>query len=160
MKALGPVVLFAALGCASLCSEGWGGGGGSSSHTTDYGTVHRGLAELTRNGQPYLVMLTAGGQVTHVSGGPPGSGTIHTPDGRDLKWTCDTREGVWGTVVIDGQPFRLETGQVFLVDLRGGKTVVEQLSVTPEFLEAGADEERLKTDGRIARFFERTEMPK
>src|SRR5438067_1724121 len=102
MNTLGPVVLIAALGCTSLRSDGWGGAGGSSSHSTDHGTVHRGLAELTRNGQPHLVMLTPGGEVTHVSGGPPGSGTVRTPDGRDLKWTCDTRDGVRGKVVIDG----------------------------------------------------------
>jgi hypothetical protein len=160
MRALGPVVLIAALGCFSLRPEGWGGTGGSSSYTTNQGTVHRGLAALTRNGQPYLVMLTAGGQVTQVLGGPPGSGTIHTPDDRTLKWTCDTRDGVLGKVAIDGQPFRLENGPVFLVDLRGGKMVVEQLAVTPEFLREDVTEQQLKTDDRIARFFARTELPK
>src|SRR5262245_57247470 len=108
MKTLGAVLLLAALGCNSLRSVGWGGAGGSSSHTTDSGTVHRGLAELTRNGQPYVVLLTAGGEVTHVSGGPPGWGTVHLPDGRDIKWTCDTPNGVAGKVTIDGQVFKLE----------------------------------------------------
>jgi hypothetical protein len=100
--------------------RGLGRAGGSSSHSTDLGTVHRGLAVLTRNGQPYLVLLSAGGELVQVSGGPPGSGTVRLPDGRDVRWTCETRDGARGTVVIGGQSFKLENGPVYLVDLRSG----------------------------------------
>jgi hypothetical protein len=67
---------------------------------------------------------------------------------------------VRGTVVIDGQSFKLENGPVYLVDLRSGAPVVEQLAVAPELLQAGSDAQRLRADARIARFFERTESPR
>jgi hypothetical protein len=158
MKKLACLVLACA-GCASFHSEGWGGAGGSSSYSTDHGTVHRGLAVLTRDCHPYLVMLTAGGEATQVSGGPPGRGTVKLSDGRDIRWTCDTPDGVAGKVTIDGQQFRLEQGQVFLVDLRGG-TKVEQVMVEPALLEGATDAQRLKADDRVARFYERTELPR
>jgi hypothetical protein len=159
MRVLILVVLVCA-GCAAFRSEGWGGAGGSSSYSNDDGTVHRGLAVLTRHGMPYLVILTVGGEAAQVSGGPPGRGTVRLPDGRDMKWTCDTPNGIAGKVTIDGQAFELERGPVFLVDLRSGKAVVEQIAIAHELMDAATDEQRLKADNRIARFYERTERPK
>jgi hypothetical protein len=156
MKKLALLAL-AFTGCAAFRSEGWGGAGGSSSYSTDQGMVQRGLSVLTRHGMPYLVILTVGGEAAQVAGGPPGRGTVRLPDGRDIKWICDTPNGVTGKVTIDGQSFDLEQGQVFLVDLRDGKAVVEQITIAPELMDVATDEQRLKTDARIARFYERTE---
>ncbi len=164
MHKLVAAAVLTCAGCAVLSSEGWGGAAGGSSYTTDSGTVHRGVACLTREGKPYLVILTADGEPTHVSGGPPGSGSIKAADGRDVEWSCSTRDGVTGKLVIGGSPFRLEDGEVVLVNLHAGRIVVEQVSVDMSQLEGAFVEDRLKalatTDTRIARFLQVCESPK
>ena len=165
-KLLVMAMLLAAVGCYSLMSESgsWGGGGGGSSYSTDRGTVQRGLATLTHDDHTYLVVITSGGAPTHVSGGPPGSGTIQGADGRALEWTCNTRDGVTGKLVIGSEKLRLEDGGVILVDMKDGRTVVEQASVDMRLFEGGSLEDRLKviaaTDTRVAGFLKAAESPR
>jgi hypothetical protein len=158
-------MLLAAVGCRGLMFESgsWGGAAGSSSYTTDHGTVHRGLSNLTRDGKPYLVLQTAGGEPTDARGGPPGSGTLKAADVREIEWICSTHDGVTGKLVIGGEQFRLENGAVILVDLRGGRMVVEQAFVDMRLFEGGSVEERLKaiagTNTRVAGFLKASESP-
>jgi YD repeat-containing protein len=154
--------LLACSGCHTFETASWGGGGGSCSRTTDAGTVHNGIAHLAKDGRPYLVLITAGGGSGRVSGGPPGSGSVTAADGRQVEWSCDTRDGVTGKVVIAGQKFRLEDGGVFFLDVRGGGVVIEQAAADMALLEGGFVEERLKAlpDPRIAGFLQASESPR
>ncbi len=159
------VVLAASVGCTGLMTDsGWGAGGGSGSYTTDHGTVSRGLAVLTRENRPYLVLLSAGGCATGVRGGRSASGTIQAPNNRTVEWSCNTRDGVNGKLVIDGKEFRLEDGGVVLVDLRRGGTVVEQAAIDMKLFEGAMVEEELEaiaaSDERVARFLKACDSPK
>ncbi len=157
------VVLYS--GCVGLTPESgsWSGSGAGSSFSTDYGTVHRGLAQLSVDDKPYLILLTAGGEPTKVTGGHMGSGQIKRADGSEITWTCETRDGVTGEFVIAGKRYRLEDGRIVLVDMRGKRIVVEQAIVDMSRLQADNLEERLKSmassEKRLARFFQVCETP-
>ncbi|HEV3386841.1 MAG TPA: hypothetical protein VG097_18635 [Gemmata sp.] len=153
-------------GCLSPAPEtgSWVGSGAASSFSTDLGTVHRGIANLSLDNKPYLILLTAGGEPTKVNGGRTGSGQIKAVDGSEIMWTCDTRDGVTGEVVIGGRRYRLENGGIILVDMRGKKLAVEQAIVDMSRLQVDNLEVRLKslaeTDKRIARFLQACDTPR
>jgi hypothetical protein len=157
------VTLFS--GCVGLAPEtgSWSGSGAGSSFSTDLGTVHRGIANLSQDNKPYLILLTAGGEPTKVNGGRTGSGQIKAVDGSEIIWTCDTRDGVTGALVIGGRRYRLEDGGIVLVDMRGKKLVVEQAIVDMSQLQVDNLEIRLKSlaesDKRIARFLQACDKP-
>ena len=158
-------VLLACAGCATLPKpESWGGGGGSCSQITDKGTANFGIGHATRDGRPYLVVIPAGGGCGQISGGPPASGNVRAADGRVVQWECTTKDGVKGRVKINGEVFRLEDGGVFFIDLRDGRTVVEQAAVDMALLAGGFVEQQLKvlaaSDERIARFLRESESPR
>jgi hypothetical protein len=152
-------------GCAGLAPEtgSWSGGGAGSSFSTDLGTVHRGIANLSLDNKPYLILLTAGGEPTAVNGGRTGSGLIKAVDGSEITWTCETRDGVTGEVVIGGRRYRLENGGIVLIDMRGKRFAVEQAIVDMSQLQADNLEVRLKSlaesDRRIARFLQACDKP-
>jgi hypothetical protein len=104
------------------------------------------------------VVLAADGCSGGSSGsGPNARGLLRTVDGRNIAWSCTTKDGTGGTVTIDGQEFDLAEGGVFLVRAKGGKTKVEQLSADMSRLQGGSVQEKLKgladTEPRIAAFF-------
>lgn len=164
------VVLTAAclpvLGCAFLKSASgqWGGGsavhsGGTQEGRTEYGVVH-----LTRNSRVYLVMISEGGSGPSSSGSWA-RGTFKAPDGREVAWGCETSDGRSGRVTIGSESFDLAQGAVFLVNLRDGKTAVEQLTVDIEqFQPNGQIMDQLKvvaqSNERLAAFIKLCETPK
>jgi hypothetical protein len=174
MKTLAPVLLLT-FGCQSLNPDSWGFSGGCRTHSTD-STLNCGIAELTHNKQPYLVLITGGGE-SSLSGwtwtqasGQIKQATGHIKaDGREVAWSCDTKAGETGNLVIGGRTFRLEDGRVVLVDLRGGKLGVVQSAV--DMGQFGGDEQRIvsveeqlkslaATDTRIAQFLRVCESPR
>jgi hypothetical protein len=158
-------VLVACAGCSTVAPASWAGGAGGGTRTsTDHGPVSRGTANLTRNGKPYLVLLTAGCEPTSVTGGPWGGGLIKALDGREVKWSCDTWDGVTGRLIIGGEKFRLDHGAVVFIDMRDGKVVTEQVAVDMQQFDGGPVEERLKviatTNEQIARFLAACDLPR
>jgi hypothetical protein len=126
--------------------------------------VSRGVANLTRDGKPYLVLMTAGCEPKSVTGGPWAGGLIRGLDGREVKWTCDTWDGVSGRVIIGGQKLKLEQGGVVFIDMRDEQMVIEQVAVDMQQFTGGTVEERLKviaaTDERVARFLTACDLPR
>lgn len=162
-------VIFAAtltlLGCGGLKYESGSWGGGSASHGSDTnsGIVDYGVTQLTHNDRVYLVLLSEGGSGSCHSG-PPALGTFQAPDGRAVEWTCETRDGQSGRLTIGAEKFELGKGAVFLVNLQGGKTTVEQVAVERGQLNGGIIEERLeaaaRTSERLAAFIKLCKTPK
>ena len=137
MKKLVVGAVLACAGCFGRPTElaTWGSETRSTSFHTENGLFHLRCAEQRRNDREYLVILVAGGEFVRASGVPQGLGHLHgfgrirCADGRDIDWACDTRDGATGKLVLSEQTFRIEDGGLILVDVRGGKLVVEQLSV-------------------------------
>ena len=80
-----------------------------------------------------------------------------------VEWECDTPDGRAGRVTIGTERFELQKGPVFLVNLRDGKTVVEQLAIDFDQLQGGVIEQRLKvvaqSKRRLAAFLKFCETP-
>jgi hypothetical protein len=153
-------------GCAGLKCKSGSWGGGCSSHFSDgkAGRTDWGVSYLTLDGRVYFVLVSAGGSGGRCGGGPPGSGTLQATDGRAVAWACDTPDGRTGRVTIGAERFELEKGPVFLVNVRDGKTVVEQVAVEARQLQGGVIEDRLKvvtqSNERLAAFLKVCETPK
>jgi hypothetical protein len=156
-------ILVACAGCATPGPASWGGSAGGATHTTNDGSGSRGVTNLTRDGKPYLVLLTAGCEPKSVANGPCAGGIIKALDGRELKWTCDTWDGVSGRLIIGGEKFRLDQGAVVFIDMRNEKMVIEQAQVNL-LVKGNTLEDRLKwialTDDRIARFLAACDSPR
>jgi hypothetical protein len=119
-------------GCAGLKYESgsWGGGGDHHFAETSSGRkiIDFEITHLTLNSQVYCVLVSEGGGGS-IHGGPPASGSLRGPDGREVEWLCDTPDGRSGRVTIGGRQFKLENGAVFLINLRDETTPVEQVVV-------------------------------
>lgn len=165
MRSVMPVLVGAvvAAGCAAVKYEYGSWGGGSGGHTSDGkgGRYSYGVSYLTLDGRVYFVLVADGGGGGRCGGGPPGSGTLVAPDGRQVEWVCDTPNGRTGRVTIGAERFELERGAVFLVNLHDGRTVVEQAAVDMTGLQGGFVEERLRTaastNDRLAAFLKACE---
>jgi len=55
------------------------------------------------------------------------SGLHSSPDGRRIEWQCQTKDGVAGSVSINGQDYDLANGTLVLVTVGEEKTTVKQL---------------------------------
>ncbi|QJW98675.1 hypothetical protein [Frigoriglobus tundricola] len=183
MKKLVVGAVLACAGCFARPTElaSWGSETRSTSFYTENGLFHLRCAEQRRNDREYLVILVAGGEFMRASGVPQGMGHLHgsgrirCADGRDIDWASDTRDGARGKVVIGEQTLRLEDGGLVLVDVRGGKVVIDQLAVElsqfdsdaapePQAFNAGITYEQLKaigeTEPRMAAFIKACEARK
>lgn len=164
------VVVIAAsivmVGCVNLrCEPGsWGGGSAGHGSDTPTGRINYGVAHLTLNDRVYFVLVSEGASGASCRSGPPASGTLRPADGREVEWACDTRDGRTGRVTVGGERFELVNGSVFLVNLRSGRTVVEQVAVEDAQLQGGFVEDRLKaaagSNERLAAFLKLCETPK
>ena len=107
-------------GCGRGHSWGQEGGGGSEHH----------IERLSCDGRVFLV-LAANGCSGGSSSGDGGifRGQLRALDGREIAWSCSTRDGAQATVIVDSQRFDLSKGGVFLVSTNDKKTKVEQLAV-------------------------------
>ncbi len=137
MKKLVVGAVLACAGCLGRSADvgTWGGMTWSANFHTENGLFRLRYVENRRNDHEYLVIMLAGGEPARSSDIPQeighlhGFGRIRCADGRDIEWACNTRDGQTGKVVIGEQTLRLEDGGLILVDVRGGKVVIEQLAV-------------------------------
>jgi hypothetical protein len=141
------------------------GGDGHGWGQSGEGAVGYFQIESLRCDERVFFVLAANGCSGGGSGGGDGSfrGRLHALDGREIAWSCRTRDGTGGTVTADGQSFDLRKGAVFLVSTNDKKTTVEQLSVDMSKLQGASGpggtpmREKLQalgnTEPRIAEFF-------
>ena len=52
---------------------------------------------------------------------------VSAEDGREFSWTAHTGDGVTGEMWIDGQPFDLDEGSMFLVRVSDGDLQIKQI---------------------------------
>jgi hypothetical protein len=144
-------------GCSPTAGKSWGSGGGtvfrSEGGTTTAYTVQR----LTCDGSVYLVLAANGCKGSGGGGGSGASrGQLHTQDGREIVWSCSTRDGKGGNVVVVGQQFDLTRGGLFLISTKDKPTRVEQLAIDAGHLQEGSNPETFpglaNADPRIAAF--------
>lgn len=109
-------------GCVGLPNLiGNHGGGGLSA-----GGVRGAFA--TQNDTVVFVLLADGCNGGGAAAFPGrNSGELHAKDGRDIPWSCRTRDGRSGRATIDGVDYDLANGCVFLVSTRAKQTSVRQL---------------------------------
>jgi hypothetical protein len=53
-------------------------------------------------------------------------GSVSAKDGRKFQWVLESKDGKVSTCSIDGHEYDLKDGKLFLVETRGGKTVIAQ----------------------------------
>ena len=71
------------------------------------------------------------------------TGHAQGANGREVEWTLDTEDGETATFQLDGQPYDLAQGALFLISLQGDQVQVRQLErdlagVTPTVEGVGA----------------------
>src|SRR5262249_23663243 len=134
---------LASLGCSATAGKSWGSGGSTVSRIEGRTTTAYTIQRLTCDGRAYLVLAANGCRGTGSGGGCGAShGKLHAKDGREIGWSCSTRDGTSGSVVIDGQEFDLAHGALFLISTKDKPTRVEQLAIDGEQLQEGADTEK------------------
>lgn len=125
---------FALAGCLStdpLGAGSWGGGtSGSGVHTADRDAVSS-VVHITHNDRVELLLLIEGSSSGGTRSGPPPGGTIVLPTGRVAEWDGTIRRGKLQELRIDGTAFALDAGGVFYIDVRNGRTLVQQLPLDP-----------------------------
>lgn len=118
---------------------------------------------LHRNDRVFLVLAANGCSGSGAGGGSLGfRGQFRALDGRGIDWSCRTRDGVHGSVKVDGQRFDLSKGGLLLVSTDDRKTRVDQVAVdltrlqVSRTLQGPSVAERLQalgdTEPRIAEF--------
>lgn len=123
------------LGHASaLAAEpgGWGGEFISCSGVTEKGPFSYCITRLVHSSGSCVVLVSEGpGGRTRISSqdGPVMKGQLFAANAREVEYTCDRRIGKAGEFRCAGKSFPLAQGALFLIDLRGGKTVIKQVPV-------------------------------
>jgi hypothetical protein len=128
-------------------SRSWGGGSAGEHGFKEGVRFDYDIISLTCDGRVFLVLSVdgrAGGSMT-VSENT--QGVLSAVDGRQIPWSCATRDGTGGTVTIAGQPFDLGRGTVFLISLKANPVKVQQLAVDTSKLQGGKAEEQLNAVG-------------
>ena len=74
------------------------------------------------------------------------NGRWRSPDRkREIKWFTSTKDGVTGTLTVDGQSFDLTKGALFLITTDAERIGVQQLSVAMSQFQGASPTERLRT---------------
>jgi len=115
--------------------------------------------ELFHDGVTYAVFAVAGGECSGSADFDTGESTGHlrSSPARDdrpveIKWSCDTADGVNGTVTIGEEKFELAKGKVFHVVLDGEKPQIDQLAADmAKYDEGNTVDERLSALAKTAR---------
>jgi hypothetical protein len=120
-----------------LSGDRWGGGSESLTTSTRDRSSSSRVVHITRNDRIELLLLVEGSGNGSTSGGNPPSGTILTPTGRVVNWSCRTRLGKLPELRIDDVLFPFDGGRVFYIDVRDGRVLVQQLDLDPHEIATG-----------------------
>jgi hypothetical protein len=159
--AIATLIVLAALGCGRIRGHSWGGGSYAFSSSGPGKTlVSRVVEYLTYDGRVVLVLAAAGCSTASSGAGPTSTGEMETREGRKIGWSCASPDGMRGTVSIDGKPFELTKGAVFLIWPEGEQIRIEQVAVDMSRLQGGDLQEKLQALGasepKIAEFLRAT----
>jgi hypothetical protein len=153
------LVCFVSCLLASGCSKSHGWGGPQGIHDSNCW-----VKQLLCDARLFMVLAASACSDGTSSGEGNGSftGELVTQDGRKFAWSCSTSDGVSGTVMIDGQNFKLRDGAVFLVRTNEPKAKVQQLAVEMSKLQNPLPPDRPleawgKVEPRIAEFAKEAE---
>jgi hypothetical protein len=154
------------VGCGSGAPAGWGGRIVSWSHTeagkqpvpgidsasVKFGTYGEGFAPIFWSDDP------GGGLGAHWDATRKQvhyQGELYAVDSRTIRIECFTSDGKTGTVLINGQEYRLETGPLFLIKTSGREIVVRPIARDPAMLRADSQElqQLAASDADIKAFF-------
>lgn len=146
-------------GCSPSAGKSWGSSGSSAFQSDGQTSTTYAIQRLTCDGRVYLFLAANRCKGSGGGGGDGGGrGQFHTNDGRDIDWSCATRDGRTGHVVIDGQKFDLAQGGLFLILTSDPPTRVEQLALDPALLPENPGPEPFtelgKSNPKIATFLE------
>lgn len=131
-------------GCVPSSAGSWGVTNGSTSQREDGVTHSYSALSFSRNGQIYLLLATARGTGNSYRGGEGKyQGELHGKDGVKIGWSCTTKDGRSGKVVIDNQEFDLTAGALFLVSTSDKSAQVQQLVIDSAQLQACSDVKKL-----------------
>ena len=150
------LMMLAIVVVAPNCAFAWGIGRDTCS-TRDGKALC--VFELFNDGTTYTVFAVNGGECSGSADFNTGksSGTLRSSSARDdrpveLKWSCDTADGVTGTVTIGEEKFDLAKGKFFHVAFDGKKPQVKQLVVDMAKYDQGATvKDRLLASAKTAR---------
>ena len=155
---------------ASFLSLGCRFGGGHAWGVRSEGAEGYFQIDLDCAGRVFFVLVANGCSGFGGGGGGEFRGQLHALDGREIAWSCRTKDGTDGTVTVDGQRFDLSKGAVFLVRTNDKKTKVEQIAADMSRLQGawgpGGTPMREKlqalgdTEPRIAEFFKDAQAAK
>jgi hypothetical protein len=141
-------------GCNLSLSEKWSSGGETLHETYLFTT-------LARNDKPYFLFVfdeQYGPWHTSAEGRWSGSGAFTNAQGKAVKWICETKDGLTGTVTIGEEVFDLANGLVFLVKFQNDTMVVKQMMLDqPKFSEGTTSaiiKQALSLDPQVKTFFD------
>jgi len=146
-------------GCTPTSGKTWGAGGGPVTLNDKGSNIGYALGRLTRDDSVYFVIVGNGCTGVTFSGGEgTHQGYLRARDTSKTDWSCQTKDGRSGKVVIEGSEFELSSGALFLVFAKEKPARVEQVAVDAKQLQACADAKRFpelgKADPRVAAFLE------
>ena len=133
-------MLFGVVGCARSTVGSWGVTSGATSQSDDGVMYSYSALHLARNGQIYTLLATARGTGNTYRGGEGTfHGELHAKDGVKIGWSCTTKNGRNGKVIIDDQEFDLTAGALFLVSTSDASAHVQQLAINSTELQTCSD---------------------
>src|SRR6516165_1126375 len=102
-------VALAACFLPAGCSGGhsWGGGSEGDHGSKEGVTFDYDITSLTCDGRVFLVLAADGCTGRSMISGPKAHGVLSAVDGRNIAWSCPTRDGTSGTVTFAGQEYDL-----------------------------------------------------
>jgi hypothetical protein len=107
---------------------------------------------------------TGGGGGTSSSNvqGVKCQGSLVGKDGRRVEFNCESKDGTTGQVTVDGRPYNLADGNLFLVFTAGDRAQVKQLKTSLSDLkfERESLEAFARNDQDIVEFFTKSAKPK
>jgi hypothetical protein len=135
---------FLPAGCGG---HSWGGGTEANTGFKEGVTFDYSITSLTCDGRVFLVLAADDSSGGSMISSPSAHGILRATDGRQIPWSCPTRDGTSGTLTLAGQELDLGKGAVFLISLKAKQTKVEQIAVDMSKLQGGKVEEKLNAVG-------------
>lgn len=125
-------VAVASLGCHE--SDSWGvHGSSSSSYSADGGSREHAIQTITRNGQPFVILVVNGATGgSSSSGGGQAHGEFRRADRSPIAWQCNTTPSGQSVAVVAGRQFDLSQGALLLVDAREETPQFQQHAFDPQ----------------------------